>query len=135
VIKEVFDSLPAMWSENAKHAFVLVGEEGVESLGKEGGRMRKYFWIAVMAATIIAVQHWYGPIGGTRLFGAFFLLSSVYYIFVRELPFHLGQHHVATLTGWKKAFVILPVFCIGFLMIYYGAEITCAPAKYKHLCN
>ena len=97
--------------------------------------MRSWIGFAVMVGVWMAVEHWYGPIGGTRLVGAFFAAGSVYYIFVPELPFYFGQHLAATFTGWGKAFLIVPAFCIGCLVMVYGAEITCFSTKHKHLCD
>jgi hypothetical protein len=97
--------------------------------------MRKYAGFAILVCVAIAVDHLYGPIGYTRLFGVLFLLSAIWGIWTPRLEVRLGQHPVGSLSGWMKAFVLLPAAALGLAMLVYAPEITCFGSRYRHLCS
>jgi hypothetical protein len=97
--------------------------------------MRDYGILAIIALAFYAVEYWYGPIGGTRFFGAMFLLSAIWCIREPRLTISLGSQPVGSVSGWKKAFVLVPAAAIGLAVLVYAPEITCFSSKYKHLCR
>lgn len=97
--------------------------------------MRDYGVMAIVALVLFAVEYNYGPIAGTRAFGTLWLLSAIWMIRTPRIPILFGQHEVGSVSGWKKAFVLVPAAAIGLAMIVYAPEITCFPSKNRHLCS
>jgi hypothetical protein len=97
--------------------------------------MRAYGFLAIVAVAWYAVEYMYGPIGGTRLFGALFLLSAIWMIRAPSIAISLGQHEVGSVSGWKKAFVLVPAAAVGLGLLAYAPEITCLSSRYSHLCR
>ena len=97
--------------------------------------MRGYIGMAIVVALALAINHWYGPIGVTRLWGALFLCGGVYGCFAPSFSVSFGRTEIAKLTGWRKAFAIVPISALGLSIALYAPAITCATQKYKHLCG
>lgn len=97
--------------------------------------MRGYGVLAIVAVVWYAVEYMYGPIGGTRLFGSFFLLWAIWCIREPSLTISLGQYPLGSVSGWKKAFVLVPAAAIELAVLVYAPEITCWPSRYAHLCR
>ena len=88
-----------------------------------------------MVALSMCVSHWYGPIGVTRLFGAYFVMFALWGIREPELEVRVGHRPVGKLTGAKKAFALVPAAAIGLAMLAYAPAITCSSLKYADFCN
>ena len=97
--------------------------------------MRGYGGMVLMVLIGYMVDDRYGPIGVTRLFGAMFLLAAIWMIREPSLTISLGRHPVGSVSGWKKAFVLVPAALIGLALLVYAPEITCWPSRYRHLCS
>jgi hypothetical protein len=91
--------------------------------------------LAIVALAWYAVEYRYGPIGGTRLAGALFPLSAIWLIRAPSIAISLGRHEVGSVSGWKKAFVLVPAAAIGLAVLVYAPEITCWSSRYSHLCR
>jgi hypothetical protein len=97
--------------------------------------MRDYGVLAILAVVWNVVEYMYGPIGGTRFAGTLFLLSAIWLIRAPSIAISLGRHEVGSVSGWKKAFVLVPAAAIGLALLVYAPEITCWPSRYRHLCG
>jgi hypothetical protein len=97
--------------------------------------MRDYGVLAILAVVWNVVEYMYGPIGGTRFAGTLFLLSAIWMIRAPSIAISLGRHEVGSVSGWKKAFVLVPAALIGLAFLVYAPEITCWPSRYAHLCR
>ena len=97
--------------------------------------MRRYIGMAILVALVLAANHWYGPIGLTRLIGTLFLCVGVYGCFAPSFSVSFGGTEIAKLTGWKKAAAIVPISALGLSFVLYAPAITCVSQKYKHLCG
>jgi hypothetical protein len=97
--------------------------------------MRDYGGLAILAVVWYAVEYMYGPIGGMRLVGAIFLLWAIWGIRAPSVTISLGQYPVGSVSGWKKAFVLVPGALIGLAVLVYAPEITCMSSHYAHLCR
>jgi hypothetical protein len=97
--------------------------------------MRDYGVLAILAVVWNVVEYMYGPIGGTRFAGTLFLLSAIWMIRAPSIAISLGRHEVGSVSGWKKAFVLVPAAAIGLAMLVYAPEITCVSTRYAHLCR
>jgi hypothetical protein len=97
--------------------------------------MRDYGVLAIVALAWYAVEYRYGPIGGTRLVGSFVLLWAIWGVRAPSVTISLGQYPVGSVSGWKKAFVLVPGALIGLAVLVYAPEITCWPSRYAHLCR
>jgi hypothetical protein len=97
--------------------------------------MRGYGVLAILAVVWNVVEYMYGPIGGTRLAGTLFLLSAIWMIRAPSIAISLGRHEVGSVSGWQKAFVLVPAAAIGLALLVYAPEITCWPSRYRHLCS
>jgi hypothetical protein len=92
-------------------------------------------------AAVIAGLAWYlvetqfGPIGGTRFFGALFLLFAAWGIWAPSIAVLVGNYQVTSLSGWEKAFVLIPAAVIGVMLMLYAPEITCMGTRHRHLCH
>ena len=81
--------------------------------------------------SVILTEHFIGPFAMTRLFGAYWIAAALWSVFAPELPISVGDVEVARLKGWHKAFLIVPVLCIGAAVIVYAPELTCSMRGYK----
>jgi hypothetical protein len=97
--------------------------------------MRDYGVLAILVVVWNVVEYMYGPIGGTRFAGTLFLLSAIWLIRAPSIAISLGRHEVGSVSGWKKAFVLVPAAAIGLALLVYAPEITCWPSRYRHLCG
>lgn len=97
--------------------------------------MRKYVGLILGIPLMWVVEHRYGPIGGTRLFGMFFVAAGACFCFVHEVPVHLGTLEVGRLRGWKKTFAVVPAIALGIATMVYAPGLTCISSKYRHLCE
>lgn len=97
--------------------------------------MRKYLGLIIGVPLSLAVNHWYGPIGVTRLFGLFFILAGICCCFAGELPVYFGRTEVARLRGMTKALAIVPVISMGLGAVIYAPSLTCMSYRYHHLCQ
>jgi len=97
--------------------------------------MKGYGGMVIAALAGYVVEARYGPIGLTRLFGALFLLFAVWGIWAPSIAVSAGRYPVGNLSGWKKAFALVPAAAIGLLMILYAPQITCFGSRYQHLCS
>jgi hypothetical protein len=97
--------------------------------------MRGYGVLAILAVVWNVVEYMYGPIGGTRMVGSFFLLWAIWGIRVPSVTISLGQYPVGSVSGWKKVFVLVPGALIGVAVLVYAPEITCMSSHYAHLCR
>lgn len=97
--------------------------------------MHKYLALILGVPLSLAVNHWYGPIGVTRLFGVLFVLAGICCCFVGELPVHFGRFEVARLRGMSKAWVIVPLISLGIAAVIYAPSLTCISYKYRQLCQ
>jgi hypothetical protein len=97
--------------------------------------MRDYGVMVVAGLAWFAVEYRYGPIGGTRLFGTFIVLWAIWSIREPSLTISLGQYPVGSVSGWKKAFVLVPAAAVGLALLAYAPEITCLSSRYSHLCR
>jgi hypothetical protein len=97
--------------------------------------MRDYGVLAILAVVWNVVEYMYGPIGGTRFAGTLFLLSAIWLIRAPSIAISLGRHEVGSVSGWKKAFVLVPAAAIGLALLVYAPEITCVSTRYAHLCR
>lgn len=96
--------------------------------------MREYIGLAIVVALVLATDHWFGAIGVTRFFGLFFLCACAYGCFAPRITVSAGSIEIGELTGWSKAFALVPFSALGLLLVIYAPAITCVSTKYKHLC-
>ena len=96
--------------------------------------MRSIVAFTVVAASVLATEHWFGAVGVTRLFGLMFIGGAVYACFAPSFSVTLGETEVIRLNGWYKLFAIVPTAAIGLAVAAYAPQIACISTKYKHLC-
>ena len=89
--------------------------------------------VAAIPMSMVA-YHLDGEFGVTRLFRGLLAGVGVYMAFAKEIPFYFGSQLVGRLSGWAKAWGVIPVIASGALMIIYAQEITCFSTRYKYLC-
>jgi|GEM_PF-5645276 len=97
--------------------------------------MRGYGGMAITALAWYLVEAEFGPIGGTRFFGALFLLFAAWGIWTPSIAVSFGQFQVTSLRGWEKAFVLIPAAVIGVTVMLYAPEITCMGTRHRHVCH
>jgi uncharacterized membrane protein YoaT (DUF817 family) len=90
--------------------------------------------VAILAAVVVATEHWFGPIGVTRLFGLLFVAGAMYGCVAPSFTVSLGSSEVVRLTRWKKLFAVVPTAVAGLFIALFAPEITCVSTKYKYLC-
>ena len=72
----------------------------------------------------VAVSYSYGELGIIRLVGAGFLVFSVWGSWAPRVELYLGQYSVGSLTGWHKAWALVPAAAIGGALLYYAPELA-----------
>jgi hypothetical protein len=93
-----------------------------------------YLPLVAFSSLWLAVEHWYGPIAGTRLFGVAFVAGAIWGTIAPSFNFSLGPKVVARLQGWKKLLATVPLASLGLAIVIYAQEFTCIATKHKHLC-
>ena len=80
----------------------------------------------VFIAAWFYVDHHYGRIDAFRVFGAAFVITSIVFIFLKEIPVGIrGRPPSFHIKGWKKIFVIAPGICLGMAILIYPNEMAC----------
>jgi hypothetical protein len=97
--------------------------------------MKGYGGMVVTALAWYLVKAEFGPIGGTWFSGALFLLFAAWGIWAPSIAVSMGNYEVTSLTGWEKAFVLIPAAVIGVVLMLYAPEITCMANRYRYLCR
>jgi hypothetical protein len=91
--------------------------------GKEARSLAVF--LALMG-TFYAVDHWFGPVVSTRLFGIAWAVMSLAMGRGKALPVHVGDREAVVLTGWTKALVIVPFACLGLALAAFADDIVCS---------
>jgi hypothetical protein len=95
----------------------------------------RYLPLVAFGGLWLAVEHWHGPIAGTRLFGAAFVVGAIWGTFASSFSVSLGSKELARLQGWRKLLATVPLASLGLATVIYAPEFTCLATKYKNLCT
>jgi hypothetical protein len=88
-------------------------------------------WLAV--AVLVALQIVLGRIMLLQLVGAAVLLLCLWGILTPHIGFGDRLHGVR-LTGWAKAWVLVPAAATAMSLVAYAPDIVCAKKRYRHEC-
>jgi hypothetical protein len=90
------------------------------------------FLTAVAAWQIVHIR--FGVTEGFRVWGIGLLLVASMYLFVKEIPIHVGSRPFSPLTGRRKAFALIPAILIGLAISLYPHEVACSVHMRGHIC-
>lgn len=91
------------------------------------------FLLSALAFIVLALAHIvFGRILVMQLVGAIFLLLAVGGLVEREIGFETGVLAGLKLSGWGKAFVLVPIAAAGMILVAYASDITCSQSRYKN---
>lgn len=96
--------------------------------------MRNYLGVICIGGLVLAIDHWFGPIGVTLCFGVLFLCAAAYGCIAPSLRVSAGSFELGRLSGWRKGWLLLPITLLGLLLVAYAPAITCLASKYRPLC-
>lgn len=96
--------------------------------------LRNYLGMICISGLVLAIDHWFGPIGVTLCFGALFLGAAAYGCVAPTLRVSAGPFEVGRLSGWRMCWLLPPVTLVGLLLAPYAPAITCLSSKYWPLC-
>jgi hypothetical protein len=88
-------------------------------------------WLIV--AVLAILQFAFGRIMLLQLVGAAVLLLCLWGILMPEISFGDRLHGIR-LTGWAKAWVLVPAAAIAMSLVAYAPDIVCAKKRYRHEC-
>ncbi len=96
--------------------------------------MRDYLGVICLGGLVLAIDHWFGPVGVTRCVGALFLCAAAHGCVAPSLRVSAGPFELGRLSGWRKGWLLLPITVAGLLLLVYAPVITCLASKYRLLC-
>ena len=99
---------------------------------------RQLFGFAAFVAVAILwtiVHERYGQTEGFRMWGIGLLVISVMLSFRKEIPVHLGSREVALLSGWRKAYGLVPAYSIGILVSLFPHAVACSVHLKGYQCS
>jgi hypothetical protein len=88
-------------------------------------------WLVI--AVLVVVQIAIGRIMLLQLFGAAVLLLCLWGILTPEISFGDRLDGIR-LTGWAKAWVLVPAAVAAMSLVAYAPDIVCAKKRYRHEC-
>ena len=86
-------------------------------------------WVWHMVHTI------FGPTEGFRFWGFGLLLVSVVFTARDSIPVTVGNKQLKPLEGWRKSYVLVPTYAIGFLVAAFPHQIACAVNLRGYVCQ
>lgn len=88
-------------------------------------------WLVI--AVLVILQIVLGRIMLLQLVGAAVLLLCLWGILMPQIGFGDRLDGVR-LTGWAKAWVLVPAAAIAMSLVAYAPDIVCAKKRYRHEC-
>jgi hypothetical protein len=97
--------------------------------------MARLLLALIVCGIALAVWRWYGPIGSVRYIALLWLFVALWASFSPNLEIYGNSKLWLRLAGWMKLIVTIPVATLSVWLLIYAPEITCATARYAHLCT
>jgi hypothetical protein len=89
----------------------------------------------IVGGLALAVWHWYGPIGSVRYIALLWLFVALWASFSPNLEIYGNTKLWLRLVGWRRLVFTIPIATLSIGLLIYAPEITCAAARYAHLCT
>jgi hypothetical protein len=87
----------------------------------------------LLAGVLLLLEMAFGRIALVQLVGAAVLLLCLWGCLERHIG--LGERFGGIrLTGWAKAWVLVPAAVIAMSLVAYAPDIVCAKKRYRHEC-
>jgi hypothetical protein len=99
-----------------------------------GGRILSFLAFVVLAGLWLMVHDIFGQTEGFRAWGVGLLIVSVVFTLRSSIPVHFGHREVNVLTGWRKAYVLVPAYCLGGLISVFPHAVACAISLKGYAC-
>jgi hypothetical protein len=97
-------------------------------------RVLGFIAFLALAATWKYVYVRFGDNAGDRFWGTGLLVTSIWFLFAKEIPISLGSQVITSLTGWRKAYVLVPAFALGLAVVLAPHELRCALHSRHRVC-
>ncbi|WP_428415728.1 hypothetical protein [Methylibium sp.] len=99
-----------------------------------GGKILGLFGFVLVVGTSIVVHAWLGQAAGFRFWGLALLVTSVVFTARRTIPVTLGNTELTLLEGWRKAYVLVPTYAIGTVVVLWPNQVACTINLRGYVC-
>jgi hypothetical protein len=99
-----------------------------------GGKILGFVAFLLLAGAWAMVHELFGQTAGFRVWGIALLLTSVIFTVRRNIPVTLGRTKITPLEGWRKAYVLVPTYCIGAAVALWPHQVACTVNLRGYLC-
>ena len=99
-----------------------------------GGRVLGFVAFLCLAATWHIVDEAFGQEAGFRFWGLLLLASSVVFTFLTRIPIHLGEKQVGALEGWRKLYILVPMYGLALAVVLWPTAVACSIGLKGYVC-
>ncbi len=100
-----------------------------------GGKILGFIASILLAAVWYIVHETLGQTEGFRFWGAALLVTAVFFTSRKTIPVTLGQTEIKPLQGWRKAYVLVPSYCIAIAVVLWPHQVACAVNLRGYVCG
>ena len=100
-----------------------------------GGKILGFVGFVLLAGISVIVHELLGQAAGFRFWGLALLVTSVVFTVRRTIPVTLGNTEITPLEGWRKAYVLVPMYFIGAVVSVWPHQVACAINLRGYVCS
>ena len=100
-----------------------------------GGKILGFLAFAILAAVWHLVGSNFGQTASFRFWGIALLVISLIFTCLKSIPVTLGDKEVEPLVGWRKAYLLIPMYIVGALVSVFPHEVACAVNLKGYICQ
>jgi Ca2+/H+ antiporter len=100
-----------------------------------GSKILGFVGFALLAGTWAIVHDLFGQTAGFRFWGLALLATSLVFTLRRTIPVSLGNTELSPLEGWRKTYVLVPMYAIGLAVSLWPHQVACAVSLRGYVCE
>ena len=99
-----------------------------------GAQVLSFLGFLALAGTWTMVHQVFGQREGFRFWGIALLVTSVIFTLRKQIPVTLGNRELAPLEGRRKAYVLVPCYCVAVAVSFFPHEVACSVNLRGYVC-
>ena len=100
-----------------------------------GSQVLSFLAFLVLVGAWTTIDRIFGQREAFRFWGLVLLSVSVVFTFMRRVPVRVGNTELKPLEGWRKAYVLVPMYAIGLAVCLFPNEVACAVNLRGYICG
>lgn len=100
-----------------------------------GAQILGFLGFVVVAGTSAMIYAAFGQREAFRFWGICLVLTSIVFTFMKRIPVSVGKTELRPLEGWRKAYVLVPCYAMGWAVTSFPHEVACAVNLRGYVCG